>query len=81
MIQKPGVAACADVSPSQDIADLTQTTKMEESYGNMFSEAESARAVTFKRGHKNATSLQRILQLMRQTNMTAINRWVESYAD
>lgn len=46
---------------------------MEEQYGKIFSEADSARALTFKRGHKNATSLQRIIQLMRQTNMTAIS--------
>lgn len=47
---------------------------MEEQFGNIFSESESPRAVIFKRGYKNATSLDSIIKLMRQNNVTAINR-------
>lgn len=47
---------------------------MEEEYGSIFSESESPRAVIFKRGYKNATSLDSIIKLMRQSNVTAINR-------
>ncbi|XP_063826325.1 putative phospholipase B-like lamina ancestor [Ostrinia nubilalis] len=58
----------------QDIAEITHVNQMEEQYGNIFSESESPRAVIFKRGYKNATSLERIIKLMRQNNVTAINR-------
>lgn len=47
---------------------------MEAAHGNIFSESESPRAVLFKRGYKNATSLDSIIKLMRQNNVTAINR-------
>lgn len=58
----------------KDVAELTHITKMEEKYGNLFSETESPRAVMFKNGYKNATSLESIIKLMRQNNVTAINR-------
>ncbi|KAM3965130.1 phospholipase B domain containing lamina ancestor isoform 1-T2 [Aphomia sociella] len=58
----------------QDVAELTHVNKMEELYGNIFSETESPRAVMFKNGYKNATSLESIIKLMRQNNVTAINR-------
>ncbi|RVE52127.1 hypothetical protein evm_003200 [Chilo suppressalis] len=57
-----------------DISEDTQIHHMEKLYGNVFSEAESPRAVLFKRGFKNATSLDSIVKLMRQNNVTAINR-------
>lgn len=47
---------------------------MEEQHGQIFSESESPRAVLFKRGYKNATSLDSIIKLMRQNNVTAMNR-------
>lgn len=46
---------------------------MEELHGHIFSESDSPRAVLFKRGYKNATSLDSIIKLMRQNNVTAIN--------
>lgn len=57
----------------QDIAEVTHVTKMEELYGEMFSESDSPRAVIFKREFKNATSLESILKLMRMNNITANN--------
>lgn len=47
---------------------------MEATYGKIFSETESARAVIFKRGYKNATNLESIIELMRQNNVTAMYR-------
>lgn len=58
----------------QDIAETTHIDKMVEQHGNIFSETESPRAVLFKRGYKNATSLDSIIKLMRHNNVTAINR-------
>ncbi|CAF4881612.1 unnamed protein product [Pieris macdunnoughi] len=55
----------------KDIAETTQLSKMEELYGNMFSESESHRAVIFKRGFQNATSFESILKLMRMNNITS----------
>lgn len=46
---------------------------MQEQYGNIFSETESPRAMLFKRGHQNATTLDSIISLMRQNNMTEAN--------
>ncbi|XP_045536388.1 putative phospholipase B-like lamina ancestor isoform X1 [Papilio machaon] len=57
----------------KDVAELTHVTKMEAIYGKMFSESESPRAVTFKQGYKNATSLDSIIQLMRMNNITALS--------
>ncbi|CAG4956200.1 unnamed protein product [Colias eurytheme] len=54
-----------------DISEITRVNKMEEMYGRLFSETDSPRAVTFKRGYKNATSLESILKLMRLNNITA----------
>lgn len=53
---------------------MTHTDKMEELHGNIYSRSESPRAVLFEQGYKNATSLESIINLMRQNNMTAINR-------
>lgn len=47
---------------------------MEELHGSIFSTSESPRAIKFKQGYKNATSLESIINLMRQNNMTAMNR-------
>ncbi|KAL0883265.1 hypothetical protein ABMA27_016686 [Loxostege sticticalis] len=58
----------------KDIAEITHVDQMGEEYGSIFSESESPRAVIFKRGYKNATSLDSIIKLMRQSNVTAINR-------
>ncbi|XP_072949118.1 putative phospholipase B-like lamina ancestor [Epargyreus clarus] len=58
----------------KDIAELTNVTKMEEIYGDIFSESESPRAILFKRGYKNATSLESIIELMRMNNITAMYR-------
>lgn len=58
----------------QDIAETTHVKQMEEIHGQIFSESESPRAVLFKRGYKNATSLDSIIKLMRQNNVTAMNR-------
>ncbi|CAH2269291.1 putative phospholipase B-like lamina ancestor [Pararge aegeria] len=57
-----------------DIANVTHVTKMEATYGKIFSESESPRAVIFQRGHKNATTMKSIIQLMRSNNLTAVNR-------
>ncbi|CAK1580142.1 unnamed protein product [Parnassius mnemosyne] len=56
----------------KDVAEITHVTKMEAIYGKTFSESESPRAITFKRGYKNATSLESIIKLMRTNNMTAL---------
>ncbi|KAI8436683.1 hypothetical protein MSG28_010171 [Choristoneura fumiferana] len=58
----------------KDIAEHTQVDKMEELHGEIFSESQSPRAIMFKRGFKNATSLDSIIALMRQNNVTAMNR-------
>ncbi|XP_021188181.3 putative phospholipase B-like lamina ancestor [Helicoverpa armigera] len=57
----------------KDIAEITHVNKMEEKYGNIFSESESPRALLFKLGHTNATTLDSIISLMRQNNMTEAN--------
>lgn len=57
----------------KDIAEITHIDKMQEQYGNIFSETESPRAMLFKRGHQNATTLDSIISLMRQNNMTEAN--------
>ncbi|KAH9644783.1 hypothetical protein HF086_007871 [Spodoptera exigua] len=57
----------------KDIAEITHVNKMQEKYGNIFSETESPRALLFKRGHQNATTLDSIMSLMRQNNMTEAN--------
>ena len=57
----------------QDIAEITHVNQMKEKYGNIFSESESPRAMLFKLGHKNATTLDSIIALMRQNNMTEAN--------
>ncbi|CAH2048552.1 unnamed protein product, partial [Iphiclides podalirius] len=62
----------------KDVAEITHVTKMEALYGKVFSESESQRAITFKRGYKNATSLESIIELMRMNNLTAINRGNET---
>ncbi|XP_030020376.2 putative phospholipase B-like lamina ancestor [Manduca sexta] len=87
--QVPGVTHAADISDTfleqgywatyglpffKNIAEKTHVGKMEALHGNMFSETESPRAVIFKRGFKNATSLESIIKLMRQNNMTALYR-------
>lgn len=46
---------------------------MQELYGDIFSSSESPRTLMFKRGYKNATTLESILKLMRGTNMTLVN--------
>lgn len=46
---------------------------MEELHGKMFSESESPRAVIFKQGFQNATSIESILKLMRMNNITSRN--------
>lgn len=46
---------------------------MEAEFGKIFSESESPRAVLFQRGHKNATSIKSIIQLMRSNNLTAVD--------
>ncbi|KOB71876.1 putative phospholipase B-like lamina ancestor, partial [Operophtera brumata] len=58
----------------QDIAETTHIKQMEQLHGQIFSESDSPRAVLFKRGYKNATSLDTIIKLMRQNNVTAMNR-------
>lgn len=87
--QVPGLTHSADVSDAflesgywatyglpyfKDIAEITQTNKMEATFGKIFSEAESPRAVIFKRGYKNATNLESIIELMRHNNVTAMYR-------
>ncbi|XP_068633401.1 putative phospholipase B-like lamina ancestor [Battus philenor] len=62
----------------KDVAEITQVTKMEAVYGKLFSESESPRAITFKRGYKNATSLESIIQMMRMNNVTALYKGNES---
>lgn len=86
--QVPGLTHSADLSDAflekgywatyglpyfKDIADITHIHKMEELYGNIFSESESPRAMIFKQGFKNATSLNSIISLMRQNNITESN--------
>lgn len=56
-----------------DIANDTHIAKMEEAYGNIFSETKSPKAKIFQKGFKNATTLDSILKLMRTNNVTAIN--------
>ncbi|XP_063624010.1 putative phospholipase B-like lamina ancestor [Cydia splendana] len=58
----------------EDISEHTHVKRMKEEYGEIFSEFLSPRAVMFKRGYKNATSLDSIIALMRQNNVTAMNR-------
>ncbi|XP_023934814.1 putative phospholipase B-like lamina ancestor isoform X2 [Bicyclus anynana] len=60
-----------------DIANITHVTKMEEEHGNIFSESESPRAVIFRNGHKNATTVKSIFQLMRSNNLSTINNTSE----
>uniref|UniRef100_A0A1E1WM03 Phospholipase B-like n=1 Tax=Pectinophora gossypiella TaxID=13191 RepID=A0A1E1WM03_PECGO len=55
----------------QDIANITHTTKMQELYGDIFSESESPRAVLFKDGVVNSTTLEGVIKLMRHLNATA----------
>lgn len=57
----------------KDIADTTHVNKQKELFGNIFSESESPRAGIFKQGFKNATSLESIIALMRQNNLTGSN--------
>ncbi|XP_026735278.1 putative phospholipase B-like lamina ancestor [Trichoplusia ni] len=86
--QVPGLTHSADLSDAflkqgywatyglpffKDITDITHVNKMEEMYGNIFSETGSSRAVLFKEGCKNATNLESILLLMRQNNLTEAN--------
>lgn len=56
-----------------DIAEITHVNQMKEKHGNIFSESESPRALLFKLRHKNATTLDSIVALMRQNNMTEAN--------
>ncbi|XP_026492159.1 putative phospholipase B-like lamina ancestor [Vanessa tameamea] len=56
-----------------DIANDTHIPKMEEAYGNIFSESESPKAIIFHKGFKNASTLDSILKLMRTNNVSAIN--------
>ncbi|XP_053609309.1 putative phospholipase B-like lamina ancestor isoform X2 [Plodia interpunctella] len=58
----------------KDVAVTTNVTKMEEKYGSIFSETHSPRAAMFKQSFNNATSLDSIIQLLRQNNVTAMNR-------
>lgn len=46
---------------------------MEELHGDIFSGTQSPRAVLFKQGFRNATTLESIISLMRQNNMTEAN--------
>ncbi|CAG9125532.1 unnamed protein product [Plutella xylostella] len=68
-----GYWATSGVPFFKDIAESTNTTRMQELYGDIFSSNESPRALMFKRGYKNATTLESILKLMRGTNMTLVN--------
>lgn len=45
---------------------------MQEQYGEIFSYWETPRALVFKQGHESATSVKSIIDLMRETNLTAI---------
>ncbi|XP_013186924.1 putative phospholipase B-like lamina ancestor [Amyelois transitella] len=87
--QIPGLTHSADISDVlldqhywasyglpffKDVATAVHITWMEEKFGNIFSSTDSPRALMFKRGYKNATSLDSIIKLMRQNNVTAINR-------
>ncbi|CAH2096323.1 unnamed protein product [Euphydryas editha] len=56
-----------------DIANDTHIPKMEKAYGNIFSETKSPKAIIFRNGFKNATTLESILKLMRTNNLTAVN--------
>ncbi|XP_041978902.1 putative phospholipase B-like lamina ancestor [Aricia agestis] len=57
----------------KDIAEATHVSKMQEVYGNMFSESLSPRAEIFQREYKNATTLDGILKLMRSNDIVAVN--------
>ncbi|XP_075977615.1 phospholipase B domain containing lamina ancestor [Anticarsia gemmatalis] len=86
--QVPGLAHSADLSDAflkqgywatyglpffKDIAETTHVNQMKELHGDIFSESESPRALLFKHGYKNATSLESILALMRHNNLTEGN--------
>lgn len=68
-----GYWATCGVPFFKDIAEVTHNNKMEKLYGNIFSESNSPRAMIFKQGYKNATSLVSIISLMRQNNITKWN--------
>ncbi|CAK1556364.1 unnamed protein product [Leptosia nina] len=65
----------------KDIQEITHISKMEERFGKIFSETEAPRAVTFKQGFKNATSLENIIKLMRLNNITAKNMSSDNICD